>query len=223
MPKIKFARALVAVSAALVLLSAGYSVAPAAGADSTYDSTTGSSITVVVNKKHPLSPLTYKPARFGNNNLAKPASDALDLMRVAMAKAGAGDLVLASGYRGYYEQKAIFNRNVARWGKTKAFSLTAKPGFSEHQTGLAADLSASGQGCRLFACFANTKAGKWLATNSWRYGFILRYPNGATKITGYDFEPWHYRFVGKALAGAMHNAKATVLETYLGLPAAPTY
>ena len=227
MPKLKFARGFAAVAVAFALLAAGFSGGASAGAApvtaAVYDTTTGSSLTVVVNKKHPLTPLTYKPAKFGSNNLAKPASDAFDLMRVAMAKAGAGDLVLASGYRGYYEQKAIFNRNVARWGKAKAFALTAKPGFSEHQTGLAADLSASGQGCRLFACFASTKAGKWLASNSWRYGFILRYPNGATKITGYDFEPWHYRFVGKPLAGAMHNAKAAVLETYLGLPAAPTY
>jgi len=99
----------------------------------------------------------------------------------------------------------------------------AKPGFSEHQTGLAADISATDQTCAIKICFAHTKAGRWLAANAYKFGFILRYPRGATAVTGYQFEPWHYRFVGTKLALEMHKAKATVLETYLALPPAPDY
>jgi len=198
------------------------STSAASALASGYDTTTANSLTVVVNKTHPLKPITYAP-KLGSYNLAKPASAALVAMRAAMAKAGAGDLQLGSGYRSYYSQKAIFDRNVGRFGRAETLKLTALPGYSEHQTGLAADLVATGQGCRMYPCFANTKAGKWLAANSWQFGFILRYPQGATRITGYDFEPWHFRFVGVALATAMHKAKATVLETYLGLPSAPNY
>ena len=190
---------------------------------SPFDVDSASSLTVVVNKIRPLKPVKYHPAAFGSFNLAKPASDALVKMRAAMAKAGAGDLVLASGYRGYFTQKSIYARNLVRLGTKGAQRLTAMPGYSEHQTGLAADLAATGQGCRIYVCFAETKAGKWLAKNSWQFGFILRYPNGATKITGYQYEPWHFRFVGTELAKAMHLAKATVLESYLNLPAAPDY
>jgi zinc D-Ala-D-Ala carboxypeptidase len=186
------------------------------------DVNSASSLAVVVNKRRPLNPIKYKPT-LGSYNLAKPASDALVVMHAAMAKAGAGDLLLGSGYRGYYEQRAIYQRNLGRYGLTKTLQLTAKPGFSEHQTGLAADLWAAGQGCRLYPCFADTKAGKWLAANAWRYGFILRYPQGATSVTGYEYEPWHFRFVGKPMAKAMHISKIAALETFLDLPPAPTY
>lgn len=188
-----------------------------------YELDKASSVTVVVNKSRPLVPVKYSPAVFGSYNLAKPASDALSKMRSAMSKAGAGNLLLSSGYRGYSSQKAIYKSKVALLGLAAGERLAARPGFSEHQTGLAADLSAAGQGCAIRVCFADTKGGKWLAKNSWKYGFILRYPKGETKITGYQFEPWHFRFVGLPLATAMHQAKATVLESFLGLPPAPKY
>ncbi|MEO0024032.1 MAG: hypothetical protein RL196_473 [Actinomycetota bacterium] len=188
-----------------------------------YDIDKASSLTVIVNKSRPLRPVKYGPAKFGSYNLAKPASDALSKMRRAMAKAGAGELLLSSGYRGYANQKAIYASKVALLGLSAGQRLAAKPGYSEHQTGLAADLSAAGQGCSIQICFADTRAGKWLAKNAWRYGFVLRYPNGATKVTGYQFEPWHFRYVGTPLSREMHYAKATVLETYLRLPPAPKY
>jgi D-alanyl-D-alanine carboxypeptidase len=188
-----------------------------------YDIDTASSLTVVVNKTRPLTPLTYAPAKFGADNLAKPASDALSKMRKAMSKAGSGNLLLSSGYRGYYSQKAIYRKDVANLGLSRGQKLAAKPGYSEHQTGLAADLAAAGQGCAIRICFEKTKAGIWLAANSWRFGFILRYPRGATAVTGYQFEPWHFRFVGVQLAGEMHDVGEKVLENYLGLPPAPTY
>jgi D-alanyl-D-alanine carboxypeptidase len=102
-------------------------------------------------------------------------------------------------------------------------ALAARPGYSEHQTGLAADVSASGQGCVIQVCFAKTKAGKWLAANAWQYGFILRYPDGQTKTTGYQFEPWHFRYVGVQLATEMKSQNITVLEKFWNLPAAPAY
>jgi D-alanyl-D-alanine carboxypeptidase len=197
--------------------------AAASATASGLDVNSAASLTVVVNKSRPLKPLTFAPAKFGSYNLAKPASDALGTMRRAMAKAGSGNLLLASGYRGFSAQQAIYTKDVRLLGLEKGQRLAAKPGYSEHQTGLAADLWADGQGCRIRICFETTKAGMWLAANSWRYGFILRYPRGATAVTGYQFEPWHFRFVGKLLATQMHNAKATVLETFFGLPAAPNY
>ena len=188
-----------------------------------YDIDSASSLTVVVNKTRPLTPVTYGPAECGAVNLAKPAADAFARMRHGMSKAGDGDLYISSGYRGYYSQRAIYRRDVAKLGLLRGQRLAAKPGYSEHQTGLAADLAAYGQGCVVKVCFSTTKASKWLVANAWRYGFILRYPQGQTKVTGYQFEPWHYRFVGKTLSIQMHKAKATVLETFLGLPPAPDY
>ena len=77
--------------------------------------------------------------------------------------------------------------------------------------------------CALDQCFADTPAGQWLAANAYKWGFILRYPNGMDAITGYEFEPWHYRYVGVALATEMHDQGVATLEEFFGLPAAPTY
>jgi D-alanyl-D-alanine carboxypeptidase len=194
------------------------------------------SLWVVVDKKRPLNPLSYVPKNLvkpkfddgaGLNpnglQLAKPAAKAIKLMATAMKAAGSGTLVLSSTYRSYTTQVAVHNKDVAALGLVAGENLAARPGFSEHQTGLAADLSAAGQGCTIQVCFATTKAGKWLAANAWQYGFILRYPNGQTPYTGYQFEPWHYRYVGTELSTQMHNTGITVLEKFWGLPAAPNY
>jgi D-alanyl-D-alanine carboxypeptidase len=77
--------------------------------------------------------------------------------------------------------------------------------------------------CALQACFADTPQGLWLAANAWKYGFMLRYPNGKTPITGYEFEPWHYRYVGLELAAELHTTGIQTLEEFFGLPPAPTY
>lgn len=188
-----------------------------------YDVDTASSLTVVVNKARPLNPITFYPSDIGQFNLTKPAAAGLAKMQRAMATAGAGNLVVMSGFRDYASQQDTFLHYTAALGDVAGGNRAARPGFSEHQTGLAADVAASGQSCAVKACFAKTTAGKWLAKNSWRYGFILRYPKDATDVTGYQFEPWHFRFVGTKLAREMHTAKATVLESYLGLPAAPDY
>ena len=144
-------------------------------------------------------------------------------MARAMKTAGAGTLVLQSAYRSFASQTAVHARQVARLGKAKGEALAARPGFSEHQTGLAADVAAVSQGCVIQICFAKTKAGSWLASNAYLYGFILRYPKGQTAITGYQFEPWHFRFVGVSLAGQMHRDGIKTLESFWKLPAAPAY
>jgi D-alanyl-D-alanine carboxypeptidase len=178
---------------------------------------------VVVNKLRPLAPLAYAPVLSKNLNLAAIAGKAYDQMKAGMKKAGAGSLILNSGYRSYNTQKIVHANQVARLGLKAGEALAARPGHSEHQTGLAADVSASGQGCAIQVCFAKTKAGKWLAANSWQYGFVLRYPDGQTKITGYQFEPWHFRYVGVELATEMKSLNLTVLEKFWNLPAAPNY
>lgn len=194
------------------------------------------SLWVVVNKRRPLNPISYVPAnlvtpRFedgaGSNpnsiQLAKPAAKAIKLMATAMNKAGAGTLLLSSTYRSYRTQIAVHDKDVAALGLVAGENLAARPGYSEHQTGLAADLAAVGQGCVIRVCFSTTKAGKWLAANAWQYGFILRYPDGQTATTGYQFEPWHYRYVGTELSTQMRLTGVSVLEKFWKLPAAPTY
>lgn len=188
-----------------------------------YDVTTASSLTVIVNKVRPLSPLDYYPAQIADFNLVPTAATAFAKMRDAAHKSGAGDLVVASAFRDFATQQETFAKYTAELGEAAGENRAAKPGFSEHQTGLAADLAATGQSCAIKVCFAKTTAGRWLAKNSWRYGFILRYPKGASDVTGYQFEPWHFRFVGAKLTREMHAAKAMVLETYLNLGPAPNY
>ena len=191
---------------------------------------------VVVNKRRPLNPITYAPAnlvtpRFDDGagvnpqaaRLAKPAGKAIKALATAMYQAGAGRLLLSSGYRSYKTQVAVHSTDVAKYGLTVGENLAARPGYSEHQTGLAADVAAVGQPCRVYQCFSTTKAGKWLAANSWRYGWVLRYPSGTSAITGYQFEPWHFRYVGIDLAADMHSAGFVTLERYFALPDAPGY
>jgi D-alanyl-D-alanine carboxypeptidase len=187
--------------------------------------TKANSLWVVANKQRPLNPITYKPVigYFKGVQIAKITAAALTQMAAGMLKAKAGTLLLNSGYRSYDTQVAVHDRQVKRLGLKAGEALAARPGYSEHQTGLAADVSAAGQGCTIQVCFAKTKAGKWLAANAWQYGFILRYPDGQTPTTGYQFEPWHFRYVGIELATEMKSQSITVLEKFWNLPAAPSY
>ncbi len=181
---------------------------------------------VVVNKQRPLNPKTYVPKPLSTVNgvsLYKDAAIALKQMAAGMKAAGAGTLWLNSGYRSYNTQVAVHDKDVKALGLIAGEKLAARPGYSEHQTGLAADVSGVGQGCQIQVCFAKTKAGKWLAANAWQYGWILRYENGQTATTGYQYEPWHFRFVGVEVATDYKAKGAHTLEAYWGLPAAPNY
>jgi D-alanyl-D-alanine carboxypeptidase len=146
---------------------------------------------------------------------------------VAMAKAmkdeGAGTLILNSGFRTYKTQQALYNRTRDTRGLAVAEKLSARPGHSEHQLGLAADFSARAQGCVILTCFGNTEAGRWLEQNAHEYGFILRYPKGYRAITGFQYEPWHFRYVGVELATEMKTKGIKTLEEFWGLESAPDY
>lgn len=181
-----------------------------------------SSLWVVVNKKRPLNPLKYRPVLDKTLNLTKAAADGYRALKAAVAAAKKGTLCLNSGYRSYSTQSYTYNLQVTRYGKKVADNLAAHPGHSEHQTGLAADVSTTALGCRI-TNFGASAASKWIEANAWKYGFIVRYPKGETATTGYQYEPWHLRFVGVELATKMREQKITVLEKYFKLPAAPNY
>ncbi|MBU5593351.1 M15 family metallopeptidase [Clostridium sp. MSJ-4] len=115
-----------------------------------------------------------------------------------------------SGYRSYKSQTVTYNSRVKSQGKQLADAYVAKPGFSEHQTGLCIDITNKD---RYFV--EGTKEADWLAENCYRFGFIIRYPKGKQSITGIEHEPWHIRYVGKKAAKYIYHNKIT-LEEYLG-------
>lgn len=179
------------------------------------------SIWVIVNKKRPL-PSTYVPTDLtavAGGQMRSEASVALKNL-LDTAKNSDQPLSIISSYRSYNTQKTTYNGWVARDGVAQADTYSARPGHSEHQSGLAVDL---GNGtCNLEICFGDTAAGKWLATNAHNYGFIIRYPNGKDNITGYQYEPWHIRYVGAELASELTKASQT-MEEFFGLSGEATY
>jgi D-alanyl-D-alanine carboxypeptidase len=140
---------------------------------------------------------------------------------IAAAAAEGLSLSVQSAYRSYDYQVGVFTAQVSRFGETKAENQVARPGYSEHQTGLAADIG--GGGCDIETCFATTAEGQWVAANGHRYGYVIRYPEGGQEVTGFKFEPWHVRYVGVALATELHETGVRTLEEFFGLPAAPGY
>ncbi|PPF72957.1 M15 family metallopeptidase [Pseudoclavibacter sp. Z016] len=192
------------------------------------------SITVLVNKQTPLSPADYAPGDLvamsdigvpsaNGHSLRSEAATAVQTMFAAASAEAGLTLDMTSGYRDYGLQTELYTGYVAELGQEAADLTSARPGYSEHQTGLAADISSQGEGCVLEQCFSTTAGGQWLAANAHRFGFILRFPDGATATTGYEFEPWHYRYVGAETSAAMQAAGATTYEEFLAAPAAPGY
>ena len=114
-------------------------------------------------------------------------------------------LVAVSGYRSYSTQNAIFARKVSAVGRQQAMLLVAPPGCSEHQLGLAMDIGTSRDHSLTFA-FGKTEEGMWVAENCWRFGFIIRYRDEWTDVTGYSYEPWHLRYVGVEHARRIHES-----------------
>lgn len=152
---------------------------------------------------------TYALPSIYNPGTDDEAYNALDEMQSAAAKEGIV-LYVVSGFRDYDTQEAIYNNYVSYDGKANADRYSARPGHSEHQTGLAFDLN------ELEESFGETREGKWLAANAHKYGFIIRYPKGKEHITGYMYEPWHVRYLGKDIATKVYNSGLT-LEEYLGI------
>jgi len=122
-------------------------------------------------------------------------------------------LWLVSGYRSYWDQNQIYNNYVARDGQAEADRYSARPGHSEHQSGLAFDLNS------LYQSFGDTAEGRWLAENCHKYGFIIRYPQNKEHITGYMYEPWHVRYIGTETAWKVHES-GLCLEEYFGITSA---
>lgn len=196
-----------------------------------YSLTDPNSPWVVVNKKTPLVPQNYAPAdlvdsgvqaRVAGTQVRQIVSSSLGKL-FADASANGTPLRLSSGYRSYVYQVGLYNGYVAKEGQEAADAQSARPGFSEHQTGLAVDVAPVNGLCEVELCFADTPAGKWLAANAYKYGFIIRYDNGLTNTTGYAYEPWHLRYVGTELAQEMQRKGVKTLEQFFNLAAAPTY
>ncbi len=191
------------------------------------------SLWVIVNKARVL-PSTYVPANLVTPNvpLRLAATDPEMHMRadaaaglerlVAGAHAAGVNLRVSSGYRSYADQAQLYQYYVATQGSNLADESSARPGHSEHQTGLAVDVAPTSGACDIQQCFSMTPEGQWLAANAYKYGFIVRYQNGSQPITGYEFEPWHIRFVGTDLAAQLYSKNQT-MEQFFGLPPAPNY
>ena len=161
----------------------------------------------------PNVPLTY-PATYEQSHLREAAGKALEVMFTDAKKVGLEELFLVSGYRSYKYQYEIFNRSLKNRGKEHTEKYMAKPGHSEHQTGLTADISTQSMGFGLEENFENTKEGQWLAQNAHKYGFILRYPKDRVETTGYAYEPWHFRYVGKDISEYMFKNKLVLEDLY---------
>ena len=187
------------------------------------------SIWVIANKLRPLQPENYEPGDLvvpdvhstNGQPLRKVAAAATEQL-VAAAAADGVALHLVSAYRGYDTQVSVYGNFVANQGQAFADTTSARPGHSEHQTGLTADF-AGDDNCTLDTCFADTAAGSWLLKHGADFGFTMRYPDGYEGITGYEFEPWHYRYVGVELAQELRAQGVKTLEEFFGLPAAPDY
>ena len=172
---------------------------------------------LIVNKTYYL-PENYTPKDTGYklqdrcvNCLEKEVTEAYNEMKADASSIGL-NIWLASGYRSYSYQNILYNNYVKRDGKVAADTYSARPGHSEHQTGLAFDLNSVDDS------FANTKEGLWIKDNCHLYGFIIRYPKGKEEITGYKYESWHLRYVGKELAKKLYNNGDWItLEEYFGI------
>jgi D-alanyl-D-alanine carboxypeptidase len=149
--------------------------------------------------------------------MRKEAAEALERLFAGAEEDGIY-LAGVSAYRSHETQKALFERYVKRDGYEKARTYSALPGTSEHETGLAVDVSGSDGTCAAADCFGNTKEAAWLEEHAAEYGFIIRYPEGKKDITGYQYEPWHLRYVGIALAEELASSGETLEEYYGAVP-----
>ena len=179
---------------------------------------------VVVNKARPVSPIDSAPADLvpvgGGYELRAEAAQAMQAMLAGAAAEGL-TITVQSAYRSYDYQVGVFRAQVARFGEAQAEIQVARPGHSEHQTGLAADVG--GGGCDIDRCFGANDEGRWVAAHAAGYGYVVRYPEGQTEVTGFRYEPWHVRYVGAELATELQRTGTATLEEFFGLPAAPDY
>lgn len=168
---------------------------------------------ILINKKYVVDS-NYIPdlELFGEYFIAIPAVEKYEEMVVAARKDGV-TLKIGSSYRSYEGQEQVFNQYLKTDDYATVLSYSAFPGTSEHQTGLAIDFVDEGI-CNFDKCFEDTQSGRWLKENAWEYGFILRFMEGKEDVTGYMYEPWHYRFVGSHDAKIINDTNLT-LEEYV--------
>ncbi|MBK5245124.1 MAG: M15 family metallopeptidase [Eubacteriaceae bacterium] len=177
-------------------------------------------ITQVVNKNHSISSdlvpgdlVTVDLPSTRDTQLRGVAAIALKGLFNAASTAGI-ELYCCSGYRSYETQTGLYNWNVETYGVEGAELVSARPGMSEHQMGLAMDVTSASVGFDLLESFGSTPEGQFINENAHNYGFIVRYPQGKTDITGYAYEPWHLRYVGVDVATDIFNSGKTMEEYY---------
>ena len=156
------------------------------------------------------------PARSRNQRsakLRKPAAEALTEM-IESAQADGIRFYVRSAYRSYREQEDLYDYKVSEHGEDHAQRFSAQAGRSQHQLGTTVDLTTESLRWQIEHDFADTRAGDWLAENAFRFGYALSYPEGHEELTGYAFEPWHYRFIGKRAAHEQRRS-GHILEEYL--------
>lgn len=180
-------------------------------------------VLALINKKHALpgdyvpKDLVFPNVRYPftedlpKKQLRKIAADALEELFKAADEAGL-ELYAQSGYRSYDRQVAIFTSNVEQHGEEAANNFSARPGQSEHQSGLTMDVTSSKVDFSLVIEFGETPEGKWIAEHAHEYGFIIRYLEGKEDITQYQYEPWHLRYVGEKVATEIYEKEITFEE-----------
>ncbi len=173
---------------------------------------------IIVNKTYslpkdfkPTNPYSYTDKDWSIEMIDKDATNAFKSMQSDATAIGL-NIYIASGFRGYNSQERIYNNYVNKDGQEAADTYSARPGYSEHQSGLCFDLNSVNDS------FANTNEGKWINNNAYLYGFIIRFPKGKETKTGYQYESWHLRYVGEDLAQKLYNNGNWIsLEEYYGL------
>lgn len=185
----------------------------------------GNDLLVLVNKEYKL-PSTYAPVdlvKASNSGIRRGESYYLrsilisDLKDMILsAKEGGIDLSIVSGYRSYSTQVSTYNYWLSKNNNDVEYvdTFSARPGHSQHQLGTVIDFSSSEIGDALGDSFGNTKASNWLVENAYKYGFVISFPKGYESVTGYKYESWHYRYIGKSNALEMRNS-GMILENYL--------
>lgn len=188
---------------------------------------------VVVNKHRPVSPAMFAPgdlvqpavplAVSGEASLLNRTTAAAAERMFAAAAAAGAPMALASGYRSYATQTATYNSYAAARGTASADTASARPGFSEHQTGWAFDIVGPTRACSFEPCFAAQPAAVWAKEHAHEFGFVIRYPWMFHDTTGYYYESWHLRFIGVEAATDMKARGIATMEEYFGTGPAPGY
>lgn len=187
---------------------------------------------VVINKQRPYQPLGFWPSSLVRPDdvrnpegatLRADAASAFTRMVAAARAAGVGEIGIESGFRSHATQVTSYGAQVAARGVAGADLVSARPGYSEHQSGLTADVVPCDAGCGSIDHLAGSPQGAWLAEHAWEFGYIVRYEECCTATTGYLPEAWHLRYIGHDLAAAYRAGGWHTLEEFFGLPPAPGY